>query len=442
MNHEIKVRVVEFTDRQHYQMQYRDPVTRRKVTRSTGIERTGRKKERTEAEKEAGKWQSELREGRYQSPSKTTWKEFRDRYEVEGLSGKAAATEVKVQTVFALLERICNPASLRSVDGDMISRFQAELRKEGRSECTIAGYLAHLRAALQWGKATKLLREVPDITRQKRAKKAKLMKGRPITREEFERMLAKVEAGLTAKTGKKDARPRRSNRRFSEKALVALKDARTKALAAAVPGWRHYLEGLWCSGLRLEESLNLWWDRDDRLCPDFTGKRPMLRIPAECEKGNQDRLLPLSPEFARFLSTTPPAERKGRVFKLVALRGGVAPTKDHVSRIVSAIGEAAGVKVNTDARTAKVKFASAHDLRRSFGARWATKVMPQVLMELMRHESMETTLRYYVGRNAQATADVLWKVDGQSNNLGNMTPSEASDAVTAGDSTPDVVQGF
>jgi hypothetical protein len=36
---EIKVTVVEFSDRAHYQMQYRDPMTRRKKTRSTGIER-------------------------------------------------------------------------------------------------------------------------------------------------------------------------------------------------------------------------------------------------------------------------------------------------------------------------------------------------------------------------------------------------------------------
>jgi hypothetical protein len=34
--------------------------------------------------------------------------------------------------------------------------------------------------------------------------------------------------------------------------------------------------------------------------------------------------------------------------------------------------------------------------------------MPPVLMELMRHESIDTTLRYYVGRNVQATADTVW----------------------------------
>ncbi len=29
-------------------------------------------------------------------------------------------------------------------------------------------------------------------------------------------------------------------------------------------------------------------------------------------------------------------------------------------------------------------------------------------MELMRHEAIETTMKYYVGRNAEATAEVLY----------------------------------
>ena len=85
---------------------------------------------------------------------------------------------------------------------------------------------------------------------------------------------------------------------------------------------------------------------------------------------------------------------------------------DWVSTVICRIGKATGVKVNTHPRTGKVKFASAHDLRRSFGERWAPRVMPQVLKELMRHESIETTLRYYVGRDAQTTADALWAAYG------------------------------
>ena len=35
--------------------------------------------------------------------------------------------------------------------------------------------------------------------------------------------------------------------------------------------------------------------------------------------------------------------------------------------------------------------------------------MPMDLMILMRHESIDTTLRYYVGRNAQNMAKTLWE---------------------------------
>ena len=57
------------------------------------------------------------------------------------------------------------------------------------------------------------------------------------------------------------------------------------------------------------------------------------------------------------------------------------------------------------------KTASAHDLRRAFGERWAARLMPAQLMELMRHESIDTTLSYYVGRNAERTAAILWESD-------------------------------
>jgi len=54
----------------------------------------------------------------------------------------------------------------------------------------------------------------------------------------------------------------------------------------------------------------------------------------------------------------------------------------------------AGVRVHVDPKDpARVKYASAHDLRRAFGERWAARIMPAQLKDLMRHESIETTLR-------------------------------------------------
>jgi integrase len=194
-----------------------------------------------------------------------------------------------------------------------------------------------------------------------------------------------------------------------------------------------YLRGLWWSGLRLCESLALEWTgtTPGALVVDFTGRRPMLRIPAESEKGGQDRLLPMAPEFAEFLQETPGAERHGRVFRLAGRRWPAGRMQgDWVSRVVCRIGRKARVVVDqrerrlvVDASAAKAKrrknkadddgvkrkYASAHDLRRAFGLRWSARVMPAVLQQLMRHEDISTTMRYYVGRDADAVADTLWQ---------------------------------
>ncbi|MCA9014760.1 MAG: site-specific integrase, partial [Planctomycetaceae bacterium] len=136
---------------------------------------------------------------------------------------------------------------------------------------------------------------------------------------------------------------------------------------------------------------------------------------AEAEKGNKDRLLPITPEFAEFLEEVPEEERTGPVFNPRAnkqYRDRMLPSS--VSKIVADIGEKANVVVgekgNIDKETGerKVRFASAHDLRRSFGFRWSRRVREFELKELMRHESIATTQEFYVEENAQDTARSIW----------------------------------
>ena len=149
---------------------------------------------------------------------------------------------------------------------------------------------------------------------------------------------------------------------------------------------------------------------------------PNASNPRRTRKGNRDRLLPLAPEFAEFLAQTPEAERRGRVLRPLGCRSDWL-TAGRVCRIGSKIGEAAGVKV--DEKAGKIKFASAHDLRRAFGLRWSRRVMPAQLKELMRHESIDTTMKYYVGQNAESTAATLWDtVSG--NPSGNTSQNPAS----------------
>jgi len=396
--------VTEFADRPHYQLQWIDPITGRKRTKSSRVKRTGRERERKAADRAAAALEEKLRAGSSEA-GKISWEAFRLRYEAQALTALAPNTAAKVQTVFNAVERILpnvGKGKLLDLTSERILHFQNALRQQGRAEDTIAGHTAHLRAALRWSVEQGMLPSMPTIKRPKRAKRIRgssPMKGRPITGEEFDRMLHAVPAVVLAD------RDEAMELSLDEKAA----DER------AVEIWRYYLRGLWCSGLRLEESLNLYWDRPDKLCIDLSGRHGMLRIPAELEKGHQDRLLALAPEFVELLCETSVERRKGRVFPLYSRRvPGAALTKDRVSRIVCRIGEVAGVKVQTKTVRAggrsiqRTKCASAHDLRRSFGERWAMRVMPAVLQELMRHENIQTTMRYYVGRNAERTAEAVW----------------------------------
>ena len=377
---ELSVKVTKHAGRKYLIMYYDDPITGKREQRST------KRTRRREAEREAAKWEADLRAGRYRRASNITWDEFRQRYEDEVLTTLAKNTDHVVGAVFNGLERILRLKRLRDITAERLSYWQKELRAENigtadsprqRSEATICTYLAHFKAALKWAVDMGLLANVPKVKMPKRAKGQKVMKGRPTTTEEFERMLDKTEAVVGSR---------------------------------AAPSWQDLLTGLWLSGLRLGESLDLYWDRDDKLGVDLDGRRPMFRIRAELEKGNRDRVLPMTPDFAEFLEAIPQDERTGPVFRPLKRRGtGECREVDWVSKIICRIGKAANVKVHSDAKTGRVKYASAHDLRRSFGTRWAPRVMPLVLQQLMRHESIDTTLRYYVGLDAETTADAIWE---------------------------------
>ena len=128
----------------------------------------------------------------------------------------------------------------------------------------------------------------------------------------------------------------------------------------------------------------------------------------------------MAPEFCRLLARVPADKRRGKVFFLPPNKAGNPLRPGDVSEVICAIGERAGVNVRSkvkskvDPETGErksvelTKFASAHDLRRSFGERWSERVFPKILKELMRHTLIETTMRFYVGQNAQRTADAAW----------------------------------
>ena len=88
-----------------------------------------------------------------------------------------------------------------------------------------------------------------------------MMKGRPITGEEFDRLIMAVEK-------------------------VRPQDAEQ---------WRRILWGLWLSGLRSSEAVFLSWDLDAPFSIDLSGRQPAFLIRAEAQKSRKDERVPLPP---------------------------------------------------------------------------------------------------------------------------------------------------
>lgn len=355
-----------------YYLRYKCPITGEMIEKSSGVSNE------KDARKCAGEWQAELRAGGGKSSS-AKWQEFRLRYEEDKVFGLRSGTQDKICSMFNVIEETMKPDNLRRITPQWLTTLQKRLLDGSREPATVESICRHLKAALNWAKEQNIIQQVPRFPKLNKVRMAKQMKGRPITGEEFERMLQAV--GNTLK-------PRQH--------------ASIKFL----------LNGLWLSGLRIGEALSLTWDQwADGIRVDMSGQFVMLLIPLESEKGGQDRTYPVTPDFAEFLRSVPPAERIGLVFNPV-LHRGVSNRIDTVSKAIVSLGEAAQIKVDEKAPKEKGQpripvWASAHDLRRAFGFRWSRKVNSMVLKELMRHASVATTEKFYIGIQANETAAML-----------------------------------
>lgn len=381
--------------RRNWECQWKDPVTGRKKTRTTGTAN------RREAERFLGALQDKLNSNQYEEHQYATWKTVADRYQEEVLASLAQKTLNKFKTTRNAIDEIISPKMARSLDSSQVSRFQSALRTKGLKEATIKSQLSALRACLNWAFETGLIAKVPLFKMPKRTAK---MKGRPITAEEFERMVAAI--------------PK------------VVKDPEYHEC------WKFLLEGLWPSTLRLDEALRLSWDRSEGFAVDLSGKHPRFRIEVLHDKSRKFRLLPMTPEFAKFLLSVPEKKRRGKVFRpRLPGQQTIDLRMDTCSKTISAIGAEAKVLVAEDppkkgeTETTK-KWASAHDFRRSCLKAWAKKLKPNYLKDLARHEHIETTMTFYVGEDFDDAEAAIWSEEARlANTLANT--SEAPNAETA-----------
>jgi integrase len=292
------------------------------------------------------------------------WNDFRDDYSrlklVTLRDGVASSTENRID----VCERIVKPRTLADMARtDRLETLKVELlagvesQSDFRSPHTVNSYLRALVAALNWAhKQGWLPKRVPvqDVAADDPDK------GRPLVGEEFERMLAACD----------------------------------KVCGQAADSWRYLLRGMWESGLRVSEAMNLSFDIDGTIQVVRERRGVVLVIPGRKQKNRRHQVIPTIRAFTELLNEHP--TQTGWVFTPSRRNRDKRMAISQVKRVISDIGERAAVIVNQGG-----KFASAHDLRRSFGQRLANSgVYPRDLQKIMRHASITTTETYYLNDNA------------------------------------------
>ncbi len=359
----------------------------------------------------------------------------------------------------------------RLLDGD-------ECRYEYRSPMTVNTTMGTIMTFIRYCHAHRWITDVPPI---QKLDVADVMKGRPITPDEFQRMIA--------------AAPDIVGERSAE-------------------SWRQVLYVLWESAFRVGDVMNFSWDDERRIHPVWPTRQddhPTLAIPSS-QKNKKVQEIPMLPGLQELLSKTPQFDRRGWVANPEPIDYAITPdqswckparddlerlaadfnnsaiaracgvteasvrkwlkqagiqrtssncnvgqiaksimtpirkraaanqsyvarrsvsrlTKEHVGRTIGRIGEQAAIVVQQpDENTRKrLKYASAHDIRRGCAQRLINAgISAETLKLVLRHKDFSTTERYYgATRAAQAAATEIH------NKLLNTDSAESTEALTS-----------
>jgi integrase len=345
----IVVWVQHFNDRPHLMLQWLDPVTGKRRSKSAETCNP------LDAEAKRKDLEYELNHGLHVEPARIAWAAFRALFEREYLSGLRPRSRLAIGAALDRFERHGCPKLLRAIDARVLSSFVAALRvapvrgRVGYSPMTIRLNLDFLRTALGWARAQKFIHELPAFPAVKVPKK----RPQPVPGESFEKLMA------------------------------AAKDQQTRA----------YLLCGWLAGLRLSEAFELEWEPSPRW-PWLDLGRDRVVLPAEFAKADADQWVPLDPQLRAALLALP---RRGRKVFSFRARSGKPVLYTAVSERVKQLAKRAGVRLTM------------HTLRKGFGCRYAGKVPAQVLQRLMRHSTIRVTMDYYANIDDAVEEAVLGK---------------------------------
>lgn len=296
----------------------------------------------------AKKIHAELTLGIAPMSSDLQWESFVAEYDQRILSGKSKSNRVQALAALANFARITKPGNVATISTRQLDEFTSKRRKEkSRSHkhkakviepASVNADLRQIKHALKIAKEWGYLKDSPRVRMEREPKNLPTF----VTSEDFDAIYAAC-------------------------ASARLPDVRG---IDPVAWWRGLITFLYCTGWRIGETLELRRE-------DVDLNASTARIAAEHTKGRREEITDLNPAVVKHLDAMPGVWQ--RQFHWPHNRRTL---HDHLKELQ----ELAGVKADY----------SWHDFRRAFGTINAAKVPPKTLQFMMRHQSHQTTARYYL----------------------------------------------
>lgn len=316
------------------------------------------------------------------------------------------------------IKECCNLSALEYLQDRLLAGD--ECRYDWRSPMTVNSSMGVIMAFVRYCARHEWIEKVPHI---EKLEVDNPMKGRPITEIEFNAMLTAVPNVVGE---------------------------------AATDSWRHVLNIIWTTAFRVGDVMSFSWDDKSEIHPlwqDDRREHPTIAIPSK-QKNRKTQEIPMLPELETLLGTIHQADRKGwianplpidsnsancerptskELTKLkkrlsnvaIAEKYGVSETavrkwlsdphrlkvdskfvatdfqrlsKERVGRVIGLIGQDAKVVVQEqdDELRKRLKYASAHDIRRGCAQRLINQgVSAETLKLVLRHSDFATTEKFY-----------------------------------------------
>lgn len=324
---------------------------------------------RTQRQQEAER--QELEEELNNRAKDVTWFDLWDQFKqlhLADLSKKHAAKCVTMQRrLTEAAERLgIKRLKCSDINARLLLEVEAELLRIGNERSTVKSNLDTLWSIIAWGQSVDL---IPDIARpkRKRGKRQKQStnrksKGRSLATEEIERLQAAIP-------------------------LVCKRDEDPAGFIRATDAMRFI-------GMRLTEAWYFSWEPGEgRHYPVLLDTDKAAIQFDEMQKSGVEEKVPLTRQARDWLRSLDPEETGPWICRTKGKRG-YHQTENRLGRVISDAGRKALIVVKRISTT-KIKYASAHDLRRTFVADLHQYLNLSELQRMSRHSDAQVLLDFY-----------------------------------------------